>query len=531
MPTAQFARKQLILLLAAIYISNFCKAQVEPMHTGSYDSTWKSLSQYSSAPEWFQDAKFGIWAHWGPQCVPEQGDWYARFMYYKGTSQNKFHESTYGSPSTYGFKEVINSWNAAKWNPDSLVQLYKNAGAEYFFAMANHHDNLDMYNSRYQSWNTTKVGPKKDIIAGWASAAKKYGLPFGVSVHASHAWTWLEPSQDYDGNLTEADGKGTWWEGLDPQELYAQRHDRSVGSSNSGTIHSQWDWINGASLPDENYLTKFYNRTIDLINTYHPDLLYFDDSALPFYKISDLGLKIAAHMYNKSISENKGLNKAVIFGKMLTEEQKESLVWDVERGIPDRPQQKYWQTCTCIGDWHYNRSVYDNNRYKSAATVIRMLIDIVSKNGNLLLSIPIRGDGSIDEKELAIIQDITTWMDINKESIHGTRAWHTFGEGPTAEAVNPISAQGFNEGISYTANDIRYVTKKNAVYASFMGWPETKTINLKSFSTKRTTSVKRVTLLGHGELGFSQTDQGLLLRFPETPLSTASIASVVKIEL
>src|SRR5436190_12777674 len=156
----------------------------EPIAAGKFEPTWQSLKQFK-APDWFRNAKFGIWAHWGPQCQPGQGDWYARLMYKQGTSQYDWHVKNYGHPSKAGFKEVINSWKADKWDPEKLVTLYKRVGAQYFFAMASHHDNLDMWNSKYQSWNTTKVGPKKDIIAGWAAAAKKNQLPFGLSVHAS----------------------------------------------------------------------------------------------------------------------------------------------------------------------------------------------------------------------------------------------------------------------------------------------------------------------------------------------------------
>ncbi len=516
-----------------LFLSLIGNAQNEPMITGSFEPTWESLSQFNDAPDWFKDVKFGIWAHWGPQCQPERGDWYARFMYYPGTWQYNHHVNTYGNPAVFGFKDIINIWKADKWNPEYLVKLYKDAGAEYFFAMANHHDNLDMYDSKYQPWNTTRVGPKQDIIAGWANAAKNNGLPFGVSVHSSHAWTWFEPSQDFDGNLTAEDGIGKWWEGLDPQDLYAQRHPRSTGSQNSGTIHSQWNWTNGASIPNQEYLDKFYNRNIDLINKYNPDMLYFDDTALPFTGISDVGLKIAAHMYNKSANENNGINQALIFGKVLSEEQKNSLVWDVERGAPDRPQEKYWQTCTCIGEWHYDIGVYNNNRYKSAATVVRMLIDIISKNGNLLLNIPMRGDGTIDDKALAVVQGITAWMNINKESIHGTRTWATFGEGPNAESVNPISAQGFNEGVQFTARDIRYVSKQDTVYASLLGWPNSSDVVLKSLSFASkvyTGQISKVTLLGYGELSFSRDNDGLHVTFPTTPISTGNIASVIKIE-
>jgi len=387
---------------------------MEPMDSGKFVPTWESLKQYGEAPEWYQDAKFGIWAHWGPQCQPEQGDWFARFMYFAGSQRNWF-TSAYGSATNLGFKEVINSWKAESWQPDSIVKLYKNAGAKYFFALGNHHDNLDLWDSKYQPWNTVNVGPKKDIIDGWEKAAKANGLRFGVSIHASHAWSWYEGSQNYDGNLTAADGAGKWWDGLDPQELYAQNHAHSSGWDNSSTIHSQWNWVSGASIPSKAYCAKFYNRTMDMIKKYNPDLIYFDDTSLPFVSVddagvrstitvSDVGLKIAASYYNKSANVNNGKVENVIFGKILNSDEKECEVWDVERGIPDKPQAKHWQTCTCIGDWHYNRSVYNNNSYKSANTVIHMLIDIVSKNGNLLLNIPLRGNGTYDEKELAVIK-------------------------------------------------------------------------------------------------------------------------------
>src|SRR4051812_11028878 len=163
----------------------------------------------------------------GPQCQPEHGDWYARAMYEEGSRDNKFHVEHYGHPSKFGFKDVIHEWKAQNWNPDDLMALYKRAGAQYFFALANHHDNFDLWDSKHQPWNAVKIGPQKDLIASWAKAARANGMRFGVSVHAAHAWTWYEPSQRadktgpmagvaYDGKLTAADGKGTWWDGLDP---------------------------------------------------------------------------------------------------------------------------------------------------------------------------------------------------------------------------------------------------------------------------------------------------------------------------
>jgi alpha-L-fucosidase len=484
----------------------------EPIAPGKFLPTWESLQQYQ-IPEWFRDAKFGIWAHWGPQCQPEQGDWYARFMYSEGHANYRFHNTRYGHPSEFGFKDIILSWKAEKWDPEALVKLYKRTGAQYFFAMANHHDNLDMWDSKYQPWNSVKTGPGEDIVAGWARAAKKYGLPFGLSVHASHAWIWYETAQGsdktgpkagvpYDGLLTKADGKGTWWEGLDPQELYAQNHPRSSGAESVNTIHQQWGWENGAVLPSQEYTDKFYNRTIDLINKFQPDLLYFDDTALPLYPFSDAGLKIAAHFYNANLSRNKGKLSAVLFGKMLSEEQKQCLVWDIERGAPENAQKYAWQTCSCLGNWHYDESVYNRNRYKTAKTVIHMLIDIVSKNGNLLLNVPVRGDGSIDDKEMAILNEIAQWMDSNKESIIGTRPWILFGEGPALVNVAPLTAQGFNEGKNqFSANDIRYNAKGNTLYATTMGIP-TEQVQLKACSKKSgniPNPVIRIELLGSKE--------------------------------
>ena len=464
--------------------------RAEPVARGKFAPAWQSLSQYQ-CPEWFRDAKFGIWAHWGPQCQPEAGDWYARKMYVEGGGYYKSHVARYGHPSEFGFKDVINEWKAEKWEPEKLVALYKRVGAKYFFAMANHHDNLDMWDSKYQPWNSVAVGPKKNIIGEWAKAAKAQGLPFGVSVHAAHAWSWYETAQGadkngpkagvpYDGKLTKADGKGKWWEGLDPQDLYEQRHQPSPGFEREGSIHARWNWGKGVSQPDQAYCDKFYNRTVDLINKYQPDLLYFDDTALPLWPVSDAGLKIAAHYYNSTLARTKGKSDGVLFGKILNEDQLKTMVWDIERGVPNRALPYPWQTDTCIGGWHYNKADY--NRYKSAKTVVHMLADIVSKNGNLLLNIPVRGDGSIDDKEVAILEGIAAWMNVNGESIYRTRPWKTFGEGP-ASAGTALSAQGFNEGKgkAFTAEDVRYTVSKDGktLYAIVCGLP-TGPVSLKS---------------------------------------------------
>ncbi|MFZ6012465.1 MAG: alpha-L-fucosidase [Bacteroidota bacterium] len=533
-----------ILLQNILAFQGNCQApsgQKQTADAMKFEPTWESLQQYK-VPDWFRNAKFGIWAHWGPQCQPEQGDWYGRFMYAEGSDQYKWHIAHYGHPSSAGFKEVIHDWKAENWDPHKLVSLYKRAGAQYFFAMANHHDNLDLWDSKYQHWNSVRVGPKKDIISGWAKAAKENNLPFGLSIHASHAWTWFETAQradtagqfkgiPYDGNLRKEDGNGKWWEGLDPQELYAQNHDLSEGSENIYSLWKQWDWSNGASKPSEEYCNKFYNRVIDLVNQFNPDLLYFDDTVLPFYPVNDVGLKIAAHFYNHNIATHEGKLEAVMFGKVLNADQKKCMVWDVERGAPDKAQPLAWQTCTCIGDWHYKKSIYENSQYKSARTVIHMLVDIVSKNGNMLLNIPVKGDGTIDEKEVEILERIAQWMEINKESIFNTRPWIVFGEGPTAELANPVNAAGFNEGkTEHKSTDIRFNQNGKFVYATTLGVPDAKTIIRSLGKEKNNGVIKKIQLLGsHEEISWKQTDERLTIEKPKA--APNSIALVFKIEL
>lgn len=508
-----------------------------------FEPTWESLEQNYKTPAWYRDAKFGIWAHWGPQCQPEKGDWYAREMYLPGTYQYKDHVERYGPPSLTGFMDIIHKWKAEHWEPEKLLKLYKDAGAEYFVALANHHDNMDLWDSKYQPWNSVRVGPQKDLIGGWAHAAHKVGLRFGVSVHAAHAWSWYEPSQGsdpsgplagvpYDGKLTKADGKGKWWDGLDPQDLYAQNHAPAANFMDPGSIHPRWGWGNGVSKPDDAYLEKFYNRTVDLIDKYHPDLVYFDDTALPLWPISDAGLRIASHYYNANAQWHGGDNQAVINGKILTPEQRRSMVWDIERGQSNVIEPLPWQTCTCIGEWHYNRDVYNRHGYKSAKTVIQSLADVVSKNGNLLLSVPVRSDGTIDEQEKAVVEGIGTWMKVHKESIFGTRPWKVAGEGPAFNSARPLNAQGFNEGSNkpYTAEDMRFTKKGSTLYVILLGKPIS-AVRITSFGKAAgllERPIHSVRLLGsHEKLSWTLGDDALVIAPPQ---GGNEIATVFRID-
>jgi alpha-L-fucosidase len=492
---------------------------------GAFQPSWESLTNFH-CPEWFRDAKFGIWAHWSAQCVPEQGDWYARSMYVQGSADYKYHVEHYGHPSKVGFKDIDHDWHAENWNPERLIALYKRAGAKYFMALGNHHDNFDCWNSKYQPWNSVKIGPHRDIVGEWAKAARQAGLRFGVSVHASHAWNWFEVAAGadtngllagvpYDGKLTQADGRGLWWDGLDPQDLYAQNH--APGRD------FVWDFdpAKGSSTPDTAYCLKFFNRIKDLVDSYHPDLVYFDDSVLPLEKVDPAyGLSIAAHLYNASIRWH-GRNESVMTCKDLNPMQRQALVYDIERGKAADILPFPWQTDTCIGSWHYQRSLLDKHQYKTAGTVIHMLVDIVSKNGNLMLSIPVRGEGTIDYDEITCLEGIARWMSVNRECIFGTRPWMIYGEGPSVGNEEKGHFGGVKDtgGKAYTAQDIRFTTKGKALYAIALGWPQDGQLVVRSLSKipgdGSANKIRKIILLGHsGKLTWSQTTNGLRIKLP-----------------
>ena len=511
---------------------------------GPFKPTWESLKQYK-VPDWFRDAKFGIWAHWSAQCVPEQGDWYARQMYIQGHGQNTFHVRTYGHPSVFGFMEIDNLWKAEKWDPQALIDRYKKAGAKYFVALANHHDNFDNYDSTHHEWNSVRVGPKKDLIKGWAEAARKAGLRFGVTNHSAHSWHWFQTAYGYDATgekagvrydafrLRKEDGKGKWWEGLDPQALYNGpiyvMPDGLTTTQQVSQWHDRNDRTWNENMPPNNpeFVARWYARCAELLDKYDPDLLYFDNTGLP---LQQAGLDIAAHFYNGNI-KRRGKLEAVINAKTLPENRKDALVMDYERGSATGIMERPWQTDTCIGDWHYNRSTYTQNRYKTPLQVVQMLIDIVSKNGNLLLSIPVRGDGSIDEKEVAVLDGITAWMQVNGEAIYATRPWKVYGEGPSISNVSRSTFGGAADVRRYTADDFRFTSKGDILYVFAMGWPESRQLAIKNLAAKSANypgEIGRVELLGSPDpLKFTRDETALTISLPEK--APNDYASVLKI--
>jgi len=492
---------------------------------GPVQANWPSLVANYRYPDWFRDAKLGLWAHWGPQSVPQQGDWYGRFMYMQGHPMYEHHLKTYGHPSVEGMKDIQNRWTAERWQPEALVERYKKAGAKYFVALACHHDNLDCYDSRYHAWNSLRVGPRKDVVGIWEKAARRAGLRFGVSNHAAHAWHWYQTAYGYDPtgpdkgrrydafSLRKADGKGQWWDGLDPQELYTGGHAvmpdgiDSIAAMNAWHEANDGQWIETGPKDDPAYVTRWLLRQTDLIDKYRPDLVYFDDYGLPF---GPVGLEAAADYYNRSIQWH-GKIDVVLTAKQLSPEARFGVVQDVERGYTDHIWDEPWQTDTCIGDWFYNVARLNDKSYKTAEEVIQRLADVVSKNGNLLLSIPQPGDGSIDSEEDRILDQMSEWMETGGEAIFGSRPWRHYGEGPNRPV---LGMQSEDKAKPFTARDIRFTTNKGALYALVLGKPEGDVTIATLAAGREPGVVEKVTLLGGGPLAHRRDGQGLHLEMP-----------------
>jgi alpha-L-fucosidase len=489
---------------AALAVNKFARAQVA--QSANFLATRKSLEAYR-IPDWYREAKFGIWAHWGPQSAIERGDWYARNMYMQGSDQYLYHAETYGHPSKVGYKDLVNNWKAANWDPDHLMSLYKKAGAKYFVSMGVHHDNFDLWDSKYTRWNAVKMGPKRDVVGTWQKAAQKQGLRFGVSEHLWISYKWWETS-----HLADAEGPlaGVSYDGVDPQyaDLY---HD-----ADCARFGDKLDW-NDDGIPDS-WKKHYVDRITDLIDKYHPDLLY-TDGHLPF---EDYGLKVVSHLYNSSAQLNGGLAEAVYTSKDPTDCAIGTCLLDHERGVSDGIAANPWQTDTCIGQWHYNRG----EKYKTAKKVIDLLTDIVSKNGNLLLNFPLPNSGELDYEETVVLEGITEWMAVNSEGIYSSRPWKIYGEGPSTKVK--IDSGNFNEDKQkdLTAEDIRFTAKDSTLYAFVMGWPEkAAVVNALGLASDQTPGrIRNVELLGYkGEVKWKQEESSLRVEMPAEKFSDIGV--------
>jgi alpha-L-fucosidase len=470
---------------------------------GVFNSSVASLETYR-APDWFRNAKFGIWSHWGPQSVPRQGDWYARFMYVPGHPHYDYHVKTYGHPSEFGYKDIIPLWRAERFDPEALMTKYAAAGAKYFVSMGVHHDNFDLWNSKHHRWNAAAMGPKRDIVGAWKAAAKRRGLRFGVSEHLGASYCWSYPNHLYDQFWPKL---GVSYDGADPRfaDLYHDNRDEPF-------LNKPGTWYTS----NPKFHRHWFQRIRDLVDSYQPDLLY-SDGGVPF---GEVGRTLVAHLYNSSIARS-GRLEAVYAHKNLGSGEflPKAGVQDVERGVLEGINPLPWQTDTSNSDWFFN----EHDRFKTAREVIGMLADIVSKNGNLLLNVVQYPDGSLPPRSEELLVELAAWMKVNSEAIHGTRPWKTYGEGPTKPKPGAFSESG-----EYTSQDIRFTTKADTLYAILLGWPQVRSaIQSLGSSALPGAVIERVDLLGGPELQFRRDADALRLTLP--PVQRGAFIPAIRI--
>jgi alpha-L-fucosidase len=463
--------------------------------SGPFQPTWESLKQYK-CPAWFRDAKFGIWAHWGPQSAAKAGDWYARKIYQQEDPVYHDHVKNFGHPSKFGYKDIISLWKAEKWDPDRLLALYKKAGARYFVGQAVHSDNFDLWNSKYQPWNSVDMGPKRDIVGDWQKAAKKHGLPFDVSEHIGNWYEWFLVSHGSDKTGSLA---GVPYDGADPkyQGLY---HPPIVNNDRYG-----WDRANEQD---------WRRRMEDLIDHYHPDFMYVDGGV----PCGQIGLGIVARLLNDSCKRHGGKVEAVFTHKG---NRPTPLVRDLEIAVFADIYSDPWQTDVSIGGWSYDEKARESNdsKYKKVDWVIHTLVDIVSKNGNLLLNIVQLPDGSIEPELEQLLNDLGDWMAVNGEAIYGTRPWRVFGEGTVFKADGGVyNVKGVHRTVAHTYKDVRFTVKDKTLYAVVLGWPPEGQFTIKSLAKGTTLAggeISDIRLLGYdGKVDWTRDTQGLTIRLP-----------------
>ena len=444
-----------------------------------FEPTWDSLKQYT-VPDWYQDAKFGIFIHWGVYSVPAFGsEWYPRNMYREGSPEFKHHVETYGPQSKFGYKDFIPLFRADKFDPAAWAELFRRAGAKYVVPVAEHHDGFAMYDCSLCDYNAVKMGPKRDIVGDLANAVRKEGMIFGLSSHRAEHW-WFYG----DGRKFDSDVKTDEW-----NDFY-------------GPARTEKD------IPDAAFLDNWLARSTELVDKYQPQVVWFDwwieqPCFVPYLQ------KFAAHYYNRGVEWNKGVavnykNKTFPMG---------TAVLDIERGKLDKTSDQFWQTDTSISikSWGY----IENDKFRSTTSLLHELIDIVSKNGCLLLNLGPRSDGTIPQEAQDILLGMGEWLNMNGEAIYGTRPWLVAAEGPTAVKSGSFSD---DREAPFTAYDVRFARKGNTLYAICMGWPKTgETFRIASLGTKAAPAlqVKDVAMLGCREsLKWRQEGEALTIATP-----------------
>jgi len=460
-----------------------------------FQATWESLEKYQ-CPEWFRDAKFGIFIHWGVYSVPAFGnEWYPHEMYRKDSKVYKHHVEKYGTPDKFGYKDFIPMFKAENFNADDWVDIFKKSGAKYIVPVAEHHDGFAMYKTSLSKWNAYEMGPKRDIIGELATATRKQGLIFGVSSHRIEHWWFMSTGKNY---LTDI---------LDPK--YAEFYGPALDKNETMSPEYMNDWL---------------MRNIELTENYQPQLFWFDwwieQSALEPYRKS-----FASYYYNKGVEWNKG----VVINYKNEAFPEKAAVYDIERGSSKESKKLPWQTDTSIGkrSWGY----IDGEQNKSVNELVDVLVDIVSKNGNLLLNIGPKPDGTITPEQKDVLLGIGKWLDVNGEGIYGTRPWKVSGEGPTEISGDKVMFNEYRQK-GFTSKDIRFTAKGDSVYVFILEPPTEKTI-IKAFSTTAENGkISKIELVGSVEaISWAQKAEGLIIQPSKTYPSDIAIMyriSVIK---
>ncbi|NLG48534.1 MAG: alpha-L-fucosidase [Chloroflexi bacterium] len=447
---------------------------------GPFQPTWESLQHYQT-PQWYLDAKFGIFIHWGVYSVPAFGnEWYPRNMYVQGSREFEHHVQTYGPQSQFGYKDFVPLFRAEKFDPDHWAGLFRQAGAKFVVPVAEHHDGFAMYDSALTNWCASKMGPKRDLIGELAEAVRKQWLVFGLSSHRAEHWWFFDGGMAFDSDVR------------DPRyaDLYGPAQPRTT-------------------QPHEAYLDDWLARTCELVDKYEPQLVWFDwwieePVFAPYLQ------KFAAYYYNRGAQWNRGV--AINYKNQAFPET--AAVYDIERGQLSDLRPIFWQTDTSISknSWGY----VQEQDYKTAGSIIGDLVDIVSKNGALLLNIGPRPDGTIPEAEEQILLEIGQWLALNGEAIYGSRPWKVFGEGPTQVVSGSFSD---TQRDTFTAQDIRFTTRGDVLYAILLGWPERGEAIVQSLGSQLrllNAEIGKVEMLGVREpLPFSRTSRGLRVKLPQ----------------
>lgn len=514
----QILIRTLLLIAGWLVFTIACRAEgvAEVAIDGPFEPNIESLSQYK-CPEWFRDAKFGIYVHWGVYSVAERGEWYAREMYQEGSSVYKHHVATWGHPTKFGYHDFIPLWKAEKFDADAWLTLFEEAGAKYFTPCAIHHDGFSLGKSQYTPFNAAEMGPKKDLLGMMRDATLRHGLRWGVTTHCARSISWMQPCHGAD---KEGPLKGVPYIRSDPKltDLYLLPYP----DDNRADTEQAPTWWKELWLLKEK----------ELIDNYQPDFLYLD-SAVPFAG-SDrgrTGMRLFAYFYNTNMARHRGRLEAVLTHKSDKGPKRapyfpDIATLDIERGKSGYIRPHPWQTDDSIGPWGYNRNV----RYKTADAVVDKMIDIVSKNGNLLLNVPPRADGTFDDETVAILKSVGKWLKINGGGIYATRPWHVFGEGPDVRMGDR------DDRSPYGAENIRFTQSKDGstIYAIQMGWPgDGKELRLNSFAENgpgRDAHVTNVSLLGSTEtIAWSLDDAGLRITAPAAAPSDLALIYAIRL--